>query len=120
MTTARSTQRKAYTPAQKAKFAEKSKANLSAAHDRLVSAVETIVTGEDWLAWLKVSARFHKYSFNNVLLIAVQIKGSVLKGGQRWIDLGFIRQFQVGYAPKQGDAVGIYLREEGFQEEILD
>jgi len=31
------------------------------------------------------------YGVALVLLIAVQIKGSVLKGGQRWIDLGFIQ-----------------------------
>jgi len=31
------------------------------------------------------------YGIALLLLIAVQIKGSVLKGGQRWIDLGFIQ-----------------------------
>jgi rod shape determining protein RodA len=39
-----------------------------------------------WMRWSYVL-----YGIALLLLIAVQIKGSVLKGGQRWIDLGFIQ-----------------------------
>jgi rod shape determining protein RodA len=39
-----------------------------------------------WMRWSYVL-----YGIALVLLVAVQIKGSVLKGGQRWIDLGFIQ-----------------------------
>jgi len=45
-----------------------------------------IVDIRSWMRWSYVL-----YAIALVLLIAVQIKGSVLKGGQRWIDLGFIQ-----------------------------
>jgi rod shape determining protein RodA len=45
-----------------------------------------IVDIRSWMRWSYVL-----YGIALVLLIAVQIKGSVLKGGQRWIDLGFIQ-----------------------------
>jgi rod shape determining protein RodA len=45
-----------------------------------------VVDIRSWMRWSYVL-----YAIALVLLIAVQIKGSVLKGGQRWIDLGFIQ-----------------------------
>ena len=45
-----------------------------------------IVDIRSWMRWSYVL-----YGIALVLLVAVQIKGSVLKGGQRWIDLGFIQ-----------------------------
>ncbi|MEA2432656.1 MAG: hypothetical protein QOG54_113 [Actinomycetota bacterium] len=42
------------------------------AHDRLVTAVESITSGDDWERMLKVASKFHKYSFNNQLLIFLQ------------------------------------------------
>ena len=89
------TTRKQYTPKQLAKFQAERKQKLSQAHDRLVSAVEQIVTGEDWLNWLKVSARFHSYSFNNVLLIATQRPDATrVAGFTTWQSLG--RQVRKG------------------------
>src|SRR5579859_4116652 len=45
-----------------------------------------VVDIRSWMRWSYVL-----YGIALVLLIAVQIKGSVLKGGQRWIDFGFIQ-----------------------------
>ena len=45
---------------------------LKEAHERLTQAVESIVTGDDWARMLKVASKFHRYSFNNQLMIMVQ------------------------------------------------
>jgi hypothetical protein len=42
---------------------------LAEVHDRLVSAIEELVSGEDWRAFLEASQRLHSYSASNVLLI---------------------------------------------------
>jgi len=34
--------------------------------------VAELVDGEDWRSWLRVAARFPKYSFRNTLLILIQ------------------------------------------------
>jgi DNA primase len=47
-------------------------ARLEALHERLVDEVRKICTGDDWRAWLDTAARFHRYSFRNVVLIAAQ------------------------------------------------
>ena len=44
-------------------------ARLQALHDRLVAAVESIHSGEDWARMLKVAARLHSYSPGNLLLL---------------------------------------------------
>lgn len=68
---------------------------LQAAHERLTEAVETIVSGDDWKRMLKVSAKFHRYSFNNQLLIFLQRPDATLVAGfRRWQDLG--RQVRKG------------------------
>ena len=61
---------------------------LKEAHDRLVQAVESIVTGDDWKRMLQVSAKFHKYSFNNQLLIYLQRPDATYVAGfRRWLEL---------------------------------
>src|SRR5579871_3308325 len=45
-----------------------------------------VVDIRSWMRW-----SYLLYGIALVLLVAVQIKGSVLKGGQRWIDFGFIQ-----------------------------
>lgn len=45
---------------------------LQAARERLTQAVEAIVSGDDWKRMLKVSAKFHRYSFSSQLLIFLQ------------------------------------------------
>lgn len=47
-------------------------AKLQAAQDRLIRAVERLVTGEDWRRAIEFAARFRSRSFANTLLIHVQ------------------------------------------------
>jgi len=47
-------------------------AKLDALHQQLTSAVETLVTGEDWRRAIEFAARFRSRSFNNTLLIWAQ------------------------------------------------
>ena len=62
---------------------------LQQAHERLTQAVESIVSGEDWARMLKVASKFHRYSFNNQLLIFLQRPdASQVAGFNRWKSLG--------------------------------
>jgi antirestriction protein ArdC len=51
--------------------------------------VAELVDGEDWQRWLRVAARFPKYSFRNTLLIHMQRPdASVVMGYRAWQALG--------------------------------
>ena len=53
--------------------------------DRAASQIRSLVTGEDWAAWLRQAARLPGLGFTNVLLIAVQRPGATLVAGyQAW------------------------------------
>ena len=73
---------------------------LKEAHERLVQAVESIVTGEDWQRMLKVASKFHKYSFNNQLLIFLQRpEATYVAGFRRWLEMKrFVRKGEKGIA----------------------
>jgi antirestriction protein ArdC len=73
---------------------------LRAAHDRLTKAVESIVTGDDWQRMLKVSSKFHRYSFHNQLLIFCQRPDAILVAGfRKWQELNrFVRKGEKGIA----------------------
>lgn len=62
---------------------------LKAAHDKLQSAVAEIGSGDDWKRMLKVVSTFHKYSFNNHLMIFVQRPdATIVAGFNKWKSLG--------------------------------
>jgi antirestriction protein ArdC len=62
---------------------------LQEAHDRLTKAVESITTGEEWKRMLETAAKFHKYSFNNQILIFCQRPDATrVAGFNRWRSLG--------------------------------
>ena len=62
---------------------------LKEAHHRLTEAVESITSGDDWQAMLKVASKFHRYSFNNQLMIFLQRPdASLVAGFRRWQELG--------------------------------
>ncbi len=73
---------------------------LKAAHEKLKSAVEAIVSGDEWQRMLKVAARFHKYSFSNILLIQMQRPDATLVAGfNKWKSLGrCVRRGEKGIA----------------------
>jgi hypothetical protein len=76
-------------------------AQLQAVHDQLTASVEALSSSDAWARMLSVAARFHRYSPNNVLLIAVQRPEATLVAGYRtWQQLG--RQVHRG---EQGIAI---------------
>lgn len=91
MTTTKTRSRKPATEAEKAARDEK----LTAVLEQLDTAVNEIRTGDDWTAWIKFAARFHRYSFGNVLLILAQNpEASHVAGYRKWQELG--RQVRKG------------------------
>ena len=79
---------------------ETRKDKLRAAHDKLQEAVAEIVSGDDWKRMLKIGSRFHRYSFNNHLLIFLQRPdATVVAGFNRWKSLGrFVKKGEKGIA----------------------
>jgi antirestriction protein ArdC len=68
---------------------------LASAHADLVSAVESLTSGEDWQRMLELASRFHRYSANNVFLIMLQRPEATRVAGYRtWQSLG--RQVRKG------------------------
>lgn len=58
---------------------------LKAAIDKLQEAVAEIVSGDDWKRMLKVASNFHKYSFNNHLMVFCQRPDATLVAGfNKW------------------------------------
>lgn len=85
-------------------------AKLDAMHVKLTSAVEQLVTGDDWRRALSFAARFRSRSFNNTLLIWLQHSTahdqgfvpaptpSYVAGFQHWRTLGrHVMRGQPGY-----------------------
>lgn len=69
-------------------------------HDRLVGAVEAMVSGADWQRLLQVASRFHTYSPNNVWLILSQRPNATrVAGFATWRSMGrFVRKGEKGIA----------------------
>ena len=62
---------------------------LRAAHDKLQDAVAEIASGDDWKRMLKVASNFHRYSFNNHLMIFLQRPDATLVAGfRKWKTMG--------------------------------
>jgi hypothetical protein len=56
---------------------------------RLDEGIAALTSSERWTAWLRVQARFHRYSFSNTLLIELQRPGSTRVAGYRaWQAVG--------------------------------
>ena len=113
-------------------------AKLEALHERLTSAVESLVTGEDWMRAMVFAAQFRSRSFANTLLINAQhaeryAAGSVsepmptyVAGFRQWESLGrTVLKGQRGYiiqAPvterwaAETTPEGMSLRKLGFKE----
>ena len=73
---------------------------LRAAHDKLQQAVAEIASGDDWKRMLRVVSKFHRYSFNNHLMIFLQRPdATVVAGFNRWKSLGrFVKKGEKGIA----------------------
>ena len=82
---------------------------LTAAHDRITTAVEQLATGADWQTMLDVAARFHTYSPNNIWLILAQRPDATrVAGHHTWRNLDrWVRKREHGIAvlaPIVGDS----------------
>jgi DNA primase len=68
---------------------------LEALHQQLEQGVAAIRDGDAWKAWLAAASKFHRYSFNNQILIAVQNPEATLVAGYgAWQAMG--RQVRKG------------------------
>lgn len=57
--------------------------------EMLANAVAALQTSEGWRRYLDTRAKFHKYSFNNLILIAMQRpEATQVAGGKQWQKLG--------------------------------
>ena len=82
-------QRRSYSEAEKEQFAQQRKEKVDELHKQLADNVTRLNEGEAWQKWLSMAAKFHRYSFNNVLLIAVQRPDATLVAGYRaWQSMG--------------------------------
>lgn len=64
-------------------------------HQALEAGVASLVDGDSWKAWLGVQSKFHRYSWNNTLLIMVQNPEATQVAGYRtWQGMG--RQVRKG------------------------
>ena len=81
--------RRPVTAAEKARRSQVSADKLTALHGQLAEQVAALRTGEDWRRWLEVAGRFHRYSFNNTLLIAGQRPdATAVAGYEAWKAMG--------------------------------
>ncbi len=73
---------------------------LRAAHEQLQQAVAEIASGDDWKRMLQVVSKFHRYSFNNHLMIFLQRPdATIVAGFNRWKSLGrFVKKGEKGIA----------------------
>ena len=68
---------------------------IAALHAQMAEQVTALREGPEWAAWLEAAARFHDYSFNNVVLILAQRPdATAVAGYQRWRTFG--RQVERG------------------------
>jgi DNA primase len=68
---------------------------LEAAHEMLVAKTDALVTSEGWAEYLAFAARFRKYSFNNTLLILIQMPTATrVASYKQWAAMG--RQVRKG------------------------
>ena len=67
---------------------------------KLLEQVENLISSGQWQSWLKVAARFRKYSFHNQLLILAQRPDATRVAGYRaWMELGrHVRKGEKGIA----------------------
>lgn len=75
--------------------AEAAAARLAATHERLTAAVSALASADDWRSLLRLTSRVHRYSPNNLLLIAAQRPDATcVYGYKKWEEFG--RQVRKG------------------------
>jgi len=57
--------------------------------ERLTNGIAQLTSSDSWTTWLRVQARFHRCSFSNALLVALQCPGATrVTGFHTWRRLG--------------------------------
>jgi hypothetical protein len=80
----------------------KSDERLEALHSTLEGKVAALTDSAEWLAWLETARKFHRYSFNNTLLILAQRpEATQVAGFRTWQGLG-------RYVCKGETSIGIF------------
>ena len=68
---------------------------LEQMHEALVAKTDALVTSEGWREYLEFAARFRQYSFNNTLLILIQMPTATrVASYKKWLEVG--RQVRKG------------------------
>lgn len=75
--------RRPMTPAARAAADEARQASLEQMHAELANKVATLTSTEEWTRWLRFASTFHRYSFNNTILIWAQNPEASLVAGYR-------------------------------------
>lgn len=113
--------RRVYSEADKERFAAERREKLDAMHDQLTSAIMSLQNGQEWTSWLKFASGFHRYSFNNTVLmwsqaqLAAKPMPTMVAGYRAWK--------AKGCSPRAGEGMRIFapvsvkvpLRDEGGQ-----
>src|SRR4051812_18302610 len=82
-------------PAEQVARDETKAERLAELHARLAAGVAELVEGDEWRRMLEAVARFHQYSWRNVMLILAQFpKATRVAGYKAWQDMG--RQVRKG------------------------
>lgn len=82
-----------YSPEQKKAYAQQKKQEQ---FELLERAVDSLMTSEGWERYLNSRARFHKYSFNNTILIALQRPDATQVAGRKKWEKEFSRTVKDG------------------------
>lgn len=62
---------------------------ITAAIKAIDAGVAAFTSSEDWTQWLKMQSRFHRYSFNNAMMIMLQCpRASQVAGFEAWKKMG--------------------------------
>lgn len=89
--------------------------------DQLRAGIATLTSSEKWTQWLDAQQRFHKYSFGNTLLIALQRPDATHVAGFRtWLQLGrHVRKGEKGIVILAPIAPRIRVQDESGDEQVI-
>lgn len=83
-------------PGERERFAAERREQLERWQAELTEKVTTLVDGEQWQRWLRVAAKFHRYSFRNTMMILMQRPDATAVAGYQAWKSSFGRQVNKG------------------------
>lgn len=86
MATATRTRTKKFTPEQREAYRAQKRTESA---ELLASAVNEMLSSEGWQRWVAFRSRVHRYSFNNTMLIALQLpEATIVQSYKKWKEAG--------------------------------